>query len=261
MGKFTHYLITRFNVPVDNWVSDKAGLPVLDDTWFQHRISLFNQYCVPTVASQSEKNFQWLIYCDSFTKPGQLQAIKKSVSQIPSASIRLVENAAKMLIDLRQLLSIAPSPFLITSRMDNDDGLADNFIQTIQQHFNEKDKGLLNINAGIIYDVNEKVMTRMTHALRNHYGSLIEERKKAEDILTVLGFAHDQPPTHIHIENISGESYWLKIIHDRNLKSQLKGKPVFGYRHYFPIIPNDNFKISIWNTLKYIFKRGINKIN
>ena len=51
--KFTHYLITRFNVPVKNWDRDKAGKPVLDDAWMHNRLDLFRRYCVPGVANQT----------------------------------------------------------------------------------------------------------------------------------------------------------------------------------------------------------------
>jgi hypothetical protein len=76
MVKFTHYLVTRFNVPVDNWNRDKTGQPTLDGTWMKHRLALFNRYCVPTISGQTEKNFHWIIYCDVNTFSTDKQKLK-----------------------------------------------------------------------------------------------------------------------------------------------------------------------------------------
>jgi len=50
----------------------------------------------------------------------------------------------------------------------------------------------------------------MKNSLRNHYTRLIEEKKSAEELLTVLGFSHGYPPHGVHIENITGERVGLK---------------------------------------------------
>ena len=81
--KFTHYLITRFNVPVKNWDRDKAGKPVLDDAWMLSRLELFRRYCVPGVANQTNKDFTWLIYCDTLTSSGFQADIHQAISDIP----------------------------------------------------------------------------------------------------------------------------------------------------------------------------------
>ena len=260
MVKFTHYLVTRFNVPVNNWNKDKSGIPTLDNQWMQHRLSLFTRYCLPTIAGQSEKNFTWIIYCSSDTLPHDLQRIEESVRLVPGTLVRRVSDPEQMLDDLRQEISSAPTSYIITSRVDNDDGLGKNYIKSIQEHFKEMDKLLLNPCGGILYDIHEKVMTQMKSSFKNHYTSLVEKKKSAGNMLTVLGCAHDSPPEDLSIENIPGIN-WLKIIHERNLKSQLKGKPVLSFDHnLFAGLHKDEFPVSAWNTLNYSFKRIIQKL-
>lgn len=256
MVKFTHYLVTRFNVPVENWDKDKAGRPTLDEPWMTHRLWLFRKYCVPTIIDQTSHNFQWIIYCDTNTSFIKKTQIEESVRSVPGTLIRLVTHHAAMMSDLRELISGSSTPFVITTRLDNDDGLGENLIQNIQDHFKEADKLVLNPTDGIIYDINEKVMTRMRNSKRNHYTSLIEKNKTAEELLTVLGFPHDNPPPGVVIENIAGDRAWLKIIHEKNIKSQLKGKPIFAKKNiYFNGIKNKEFHFSFVNTLKYTFRR------
>lgn len=256
MVKFTHYLVTRFNVPVENWDKDKAGRPTLDEHWMTHRLWLFRKYCVPTIIAQTCQNFEWIIYCDINTSFIKKTQIEESVRLFPHAMIRMVAHQGEMMSDLREYMSSADTPYIITTRLDNDDGLGGNLIHDIQDHFKEIDKLLLNPSSGILYDINEKVMTRMRKSKRNHYTSLIEKNKNAEYLLTVLGFPHDNPPAGVSIENMKGDRAWLKIIHEKNIKSQLKGRPVFAKKNiYFDGIKNSEFHYSFVNTMKYTIRR------
>ncbi len=261
MVKFTHYLVTRFNVPVENWGTDKSGQITLDDVWLKHRIELFLRYCVPTVAAQSEKNFTWLIYCDTDTNADVRLTIENSIQSIPTASIRFASTFNQLLVDLKEVMFNTASTFLITSRLDNDDGLGKNYIKYVQAHFREADNLLLNLGSGIVFDVNENVLTQIRLAPNNHYTSLVEKRKNADTLLTVFGFPHDNPPGYLQIINIPAAYAWLKIIHERNVKSRLKGRPILKFNSdAFEVIDKKYFTISIFNTLRYILTRSLEKI-
>jgi len=256
MVKFTHYLVTRFNVPVDPWSRDKHGQTTLDDTWMQHRLVLFAKYCVPTVTHQTEKNFTWLVYCSRLTEEGHRLEIENAIRLLPNAAIRFADSPGQMLDDLQNQMSDATTPYVISSRVDNDDGIGRNYIKTIQAHFKPEDKLLLNLDGGVVYDIHNKVMTQMRKNPRNHYTSLIEARKETSPLLTVLGFPHDAPPAQVRVENVFLENAWLKIIHDRNVKSRLKGRPVFftGKRKFDGVSEKD-FPVSFIQTMIYIARR------
>jgi hypothetical protein len=224
-GKFTHYLITRFNVPVKNWDRDKSGKTTLDQAWMQDRIKLFSTYCAPTIEHQSATRFTWLIYCDTKTSPDDLRAIQHIVAPLPMAEIHLVDNFEHLLESLKKKLSMATTPFVITSRVDNDDGLGKEYIHHIQSHFVSEDKTLLNLSGGISYDMTHRLLTASSLRL-NHYGSLIEKNEGTADFITVMGFPHDQPPELVRVIDHPYKHAWLKIIHARNLKSRIAGVPV-----------------------------------
>jgi len=256
MAKFTHYLVTRFNVPVERWQRDKSGHATLNDSWFDHRLDLFSTYCLPSVLHQTNQDFQWLIYCDQKISPSQLLKLSKLVADVTRFTIRMADSLERMLDDLRQLISEAGTPYVITSRLDNDDAIAINFIQDIQSGFEEKELMLLHFDDGIAYDCIVRVATRMQTKVHNTFTSLVERIATTHDIVTVYGFHHTEIPSSIQIVHISGGEHWLKVIHDRNLRSQLAGIPV---NH----IPGANFgitsssatSISWWNTLRYTAKR------
>ncbi|MEO6133407.1 MAG: glycosyltransferase [Saprospiraceae bacterium] len=102
--KFTHYLVTRFNVPVEGWNRDKSGQTVLDESWMNHRLALFLSYCLPTIVGQTEKKFQWILYCDKNTPVAYRLQIETAVSMIQGVKIRDVSHLAELMEDLRSLI-------------------------------------------------------------------------------------------------------------------------------------------------------------
>jgi hypothetical protein len=255
-GKFTHYLITRFNVPVKNWDRDKHGKPTLDEIWMKERLFLFTTYCVPTIAYQSVEEFTWIVYCDILTDPGYLNTIRQEVQKVPGAQLRLAGDFTSLLVDLREWLSNATTPYVITSRVDNDDGLGEDYIKTVQAHFEERDMTIINLNGGVLYDTQRKLMTRFNTVKLNHYGSLIEETDNRGENLTVLGYPHHHPPEEANVVEVPIRFGWLKIIHSRNLKSRTSGLPVLRKNmvaHFG--LKGTVFPVSITNTIVYVLKR------
>jgi hypothetical protein len=259
--KFTHYLITRFNVPVNNWNKDKAGNPVLDAQWMGNRLELFANYCVPTITQQTQKNFIWLIYCDESTLPIHLDRIQHLVSHIPNVQIRLVPDFDQLLTDIRTYISLAKTPYVITSRMDNDDGLGPIFMADVQDHFLEQDMTIINFTKGVLYDQYKRVLTEIKDSQRNHYGSLIEQTNGGKGLITVVGYPHGLPPAGSHVLNIQTRFAWLKIIHQRNMASKTNGIPLLqsGVSSHFNL-PPDAFAVSYWNTFLFAVKRMLSKM-
>jgi len=256
MAKFTHYLVTRFNVPVESWHHDKSGTVTLDENWFQHRLDLFQKFCVPAVAQQSLKNFQWLIYCDRATHPDQLRNIEEAIVDVPKASIRLAENISHLLTDLKVLMSQCATFYVISSRLDNDDGISNDYVRTVQEHFEEQDKILINLDGGVLYDIDDKVLTQLNTESTNAFTSLIEKNTSPENLLTVLGFHHTDVPDGVKVVHVKKGLHWLKIIHLRNVRSSLRGRPVFN-NHYKDLagFNTNEFPVSFVKTLRYVLRR------
>ncbi len=260
-GKFTHYLITRFNVPVKNWDKDKAGRPTLDAAWMQERIELFRTYCVPSIASQDQKDFTWIVYCDSESPDDALQIIQQEVGHVQGAHVRLAMDFDALLVDLRALLAEAATPYVMTSRLDNDDGLGRHAIQLIQSHFVAEHQVIINLTGGVLYDIRQKILTELRHTALNHYGSLIEYVNPGLACRTVLGFPHHQPPPDFRVVDVPCRRAWLKIIHDRNLKSRTAGIPLFRRNMYddFGIDPKA-FSLSYRAMTRYLWQKVWSKV-
>ncbi len=256
MGKFTHYLITRFNVPVEAWRLDKAGQHTLDDTWLNHRVELFERFCLPSVRQQTQQHFQWILYFDPHTPPVFRKKIESAVEFMPNTSLRFVADMNALLADLGSLIHLSPSPYVMTTRLDNDDAIGRTFIQTLQDHFEEKSNLILNLVGGLYYEVNQNVLTKMKAETCNPHLTLIEQIVPNQKPMTVLAFSHTAIPEEMTIRHLREPGHWLKIIHSRNIKSRLKGKPVFrittSITEEWGNIP---FPLSKWNTVQYLFQR------
>jgi len=258
VDKPDHFLITRFNVAIPAWERDKAGMTTLDQQWMDHRMALFSNYCAPSVAGQTIHDFKWLIYCDPHTAATYIDAINKSIARVPNAEIRLVEDFDALKKDVRQVVSTGSSPYIITSRVDNDDALGKAYIQMIQTAFVTEDRTIINLCGGILYDLPNKILTRLPDMRFNHFGSLIEKRNPSETNLTVMGFSHHDPPGDVKVINVKSEYAWLKIIHERNVNSRAIGVPVFSSnvcKHFS--IDKRAMTVSRYHSILYFFKRGL----
>jgi len=225
---FGHYLITRFNVPVPGWDRDRRGMPTRDDAWLEHRLRLFTDYCLPTVRGQAATNFTWILGFDRGMPESHRLSIRAVLDEIPQVEWIEAGDHDDFMRQLRVRLAGDPAPYLVTSRLDNDDGLGTDYIRAVQAAFVPEDKRLLNLTGGIAYDITQRVLTRIRMARRNHFTSLIEANDQSGNLLTVIGFPHHHPPASVHLVELPTRFGWLKIVHGRNVSSRLKGIPVFG---------------------------------
>jgi hypothetical protein len=230
-GKFTHYLITRYNVRLDQWGKDVHGQPTLKDDWMSHRFALFSRYCLPSVIAQVNLDFTWLIYFESSTTLLDLQQIRNLVEPYPFIRIRLVSGYFECMKDIDAELSSTQTPYVITSRLDNDDAISAEYIRAVQSYFVPVDRTLINMLSGYGYIPHQQVVTRLLNIQRNSFSSFIEERRAEGGHITVRGFPHGTPPEGTTIINVDKGYYWLKIFHQRNLLSKPFGYPVF--RNHF----------------------------
>jgi len=258
VDKTDHYLITRFNVPVPNWARDKAGITTLDEAWMNHRITLFNTFCAPSVAGQTLKDFRWLIYCDRNTAKEFVDQINQSILMIPHAELRFVKDFDELKVDLKQVISTGGNQYIITSRVDNDDALGRKYIELTQVNLIHENRMVINLCGGALYDLHQRILTKLPQMRFNHFGSLVEKRNDTVEYLTVMGFSHHDPPADVKVKDVKSEYAWLKIIHDRNVNSRTIGVPVFSsdLAQHFNLEKNV-LPVSLLRSIVYFFKRSL----
>ena len=125
---FRHVILTRFNLATSGRESKLRNNP----DWLSHRFDLFERYCLPSVCGQTTQDFDWLIFFDDQTPEEFRSRVKDAQSMQPFHSIYSPlfpsdgwRNAAL------DCVSSDPREALLTSTLDNDDGIAQDYVQRL----------------------------------------------------------------------------------------------------------------------------------
>ncbi|GAB3219687.1 hypothetical protein J0A67_04875 [Algoriphagus aestuariicola] len=221
---FKHILFTRFNIYYKTKMAQKGFDP---EFWLLERFEIFRKYCFPSVVKQSNLNFTWMIYVDSETTPAVYNSLKELITPYPFIllvkrkfshfSLKLVINE-----DIHQYFG-QEFGYLISSRVDTDDMLHWDYIQSVQQRFNFQDYEALNFNKGLVYDIETGVSSTKYH-FYNAFISLVEKRK-TDGFLTVfykLHINYSDDPKKTEIKNQI--PMWCVTVHGLNVSTSFYGE-------------------------------------
>ncbi len=232
-----HYLITEWNVDM------------VDMEWLTARQKLFEKITLPSVMAQSNVSFEWILVSDSRT-PDEFKSVLNSYPAtvfyydwgnhdwespeyngsgtkggVMQRSIDL-EYIAK---PLQEFIGEQDTDYVITSRLDNDDGISTDHIDKIQkvakQHW-KGDRFWLNLVRGLkycdgyVYPVNSAA---------SPFISFVEPPHKLK---TTYQVCHTEAKTSGYpmVQIRQGAPTWLQVIHGANLLNKLmrvKGKALF----------------------------------
>jgi hypothetical protein len=213
----THLLLTRFNVQA-GYGDPKAGL---DPKWLEHRFELFEKFCYPSVCTQLNQNFKWLVFFDDQTPElfkSKIAAYARYKNLIPVYvhgyfSESVLRSALAEHID-------NGSSHMITTRLDNDDAISRSFIELIQAQFKGQSCEFINFNQG--YCLHNQKLYLMEDS-SNPFISLIESLD-GSPLKSVLCVAHNKLKTVGNIHQVTDEPAWLQVIHRGNVSNIVRGK-------------------------------------
>lgn len=207
-----HAVLTRFNL----------GTPA-DVPWLEHRIRLFERFCLPSLRSQSCQDFVWLIFCDAATR----EPWRSRLLAYASANTRLVwvpygsgdvyrtQESDCYAAAVQELLS-GDEAFVLTTRCDNDDAVSSDFVETLQEALRPgTDREFLNLFDGYVW---HQGSVSPAYMWSNSFLSYLEPVTAAGPVLTVMHVKHPNASTSAPVRDFSdGWRYWLQVCHDRNL--------------------------------------------
>ena len=212
-----HLLLTRFNVIGGRVHSISNG-------WLEHRLKLFQSLCLPSVASQSDQGFVWLIFVDESTNMdivGRLGAFQRD---------RFFEICFCPRFDRRYFGDIVRAyssgyDYVITSRLDNDDILHPSYIQRVRSGaIGDSKTGKfcerywVNLNNG--YRLSSCGLYRM-RAMSNSFISLVEPVNGQYKLATVYAVNHTRAITIAPIRSVECTGSWIQVIHGYNLRNRI----------------------------------------
>ncbi len=208
-----HLLLTRFNVPHPAYVRDKHGAVVADDAWLEHRFELFEKFTLPSVRSQREARFRWLICFAARTPESYRRRIARDQEIFPFTPL-FVDTFADLIPQVRAQVNPA-TEFLITSRLDNDDALCVDALGAIAAAFHEQAFEFVHLATGYIYSHGTIYSARLPDG---PFLTLIE-RRSPQPWRTVWSTDHDRVRELGPVRDLEARPYWLQVVHERNLRN------------------------------------------
>ena len=214
MGQFNHFFLTKFNVR-----SFKDLRPGCQPEWLEKRFKLFDQYCFPSVSSQSNQNFQWLVFFDVDTPEPFKQKIaeyankwKNFVPVYLDCPLPYGEFPDEVRAVVRNYIP-ADCEYLITTWLDNDDAIHKDYVQMIQDNFAQQDGETLNFFFG--YQLAEGKLY-FDFELANHFISLIE-KYNPESFNTCLCRPHKELyEVCKSAQKVFCKPAWIEVVHGSN---------------------------------------------
>ena len=217
---YKHYIITRFNLRKSEWTIGKNKNPVLTDLWHDNRFELFKNFCFPSVANQTNQNFEWLIFFDNNTKPKYRKIIEDLQTQFSGFSPIFIDGMDAFLPSVQHIINRCNQPYLITSRLDNDDCLSRHYIEIVQKQFKKQDFLALDFVNGYTLQTGKQFKIGKELHVFNPFISLIE---KNDNPVTVWSRSHASWKHEPLIKNIKNKPIWLSVIHEENKVNKFKG--------------------------------------
>ena len=218
-NEFQHFILTRFNLLL--WHKDKEGRKVRTRKWLEHRFSLFERYCLPSIKNQSCQNFEWIVLFDSTTPEEykeRIEGYKRSFPQLAVVFVEPENGRYFAQIFRNEIIKRLKSNRVISTYLDNDDALDASFAKDVQQRaLQVADGTFIRYRDGYQYYTDHQYLMRIQYP-RNHFISIVE--KGDTSLKGIFGYG-----SHIGIGTIKGVKIlevedvpiWCEVIHDRNM--------------------------------------------
>lgn len=213
--------------------------------WLRNRQVLFEKYCLPAVAGQTQRNFKWIIYLDTQSP----QWLRQRITELEKLGIftpiyRDEVPHDVLLADIHDVTG-AEGDVLLTTNLDNDDGLAVDFVQRLQLAVKDDTRVAIYLARGLIQQ-SGKLYSRKDPI--NAFCSVAESWDSPStcwsDWHTKLGESMPQV-------QLFGDPAWLQVIHTGNVSNRVRGIRVSPekYRHGFLVGLDEVQTPSTWDIL------------
>jgi len=222
-----HFLITRFNLPTPG----PESLVRAREGWLRERAGLFERYCLPSVAAQSSSRFRWLIYFDPQSPAWLRERIRTwSADGLFTPVYRTSVETGDLLADMRSLVP-EPAGTVMTTNLDNDDGVATDFVERLQQAAAQtRGRTALYLPRGLI------LAGTGLFARRDRTNAFCSVAEPWADAVTCWADWHTLLGRSMPVREVPGPAGWLQVVHGGNVSNRVRGLRVSPetYRQRFP---------------------------
>jgi putative rhamnosyltransferase len=215
-----HVLLTRFNLPTPG----VEGLIRAEEGWLHNRVELFERYCAPSVANQTQP-VSWIIYFDPDSPDWLLERLHPFVRNgLFKPILRASVTQDQLLSDISETVPHR-SKVLLTTNLDNDDGLAADFCERLRSVQTAHPRVAIYMVHGLIKSA-EGLFSRTDR--RNAFCSVLEPWDGA---VTAWAEYHNEFPRVMPVVELDGPPSWLQVVHGANVSNRVRGRLVSPRAH------------------------------
>ena len=197
----THVVMTRFNVRVEEGAFEPPP-----ETWLRKRIAHFERFTAASMAAQTVQPDGWVIFCDAGSPDWLVTRLERV------ARLQLVDGIFGA--DVAAGAVATDDLPLITTRLDNDDAFARDYIEAIQRQ--APVEGYVNFIHGVqLFD--RRLYRRSDPS--NAFISRVEQRSSE----TVFATPHRLILGRHPLRQVKAPPMWLQLIHDANVANAARG--------------------------------------
>lgn len=215
---FDHFILTRFNLASPGRESRLRS----DPAWLTLRFELFERFCLPSLVAQTNQNFRWLIFFEHDTPDEFKLRITALADRYSSIEPQWVDSLRGPSVeDLLSAVLASDKPFLLTSRLDNDDALAADFVEKLQASVPDQVDAPVFLNFPLGFNYQSEV-AYLDCDYSNAFMACYEPR---QDFGTVWVRQHHRVSEVGAVVQIDSEqAMWLQVIHSHNVSNRVRGR-------------------------------------
>lgn len=225
--KSYHFILTRFNLRL--WSTDKNKRSTHTKEWMQQRLSLFETYTLPSVASQTVQNFKWIVLFSSDTPLEYKPVLDSFKARCPQ--LRFVGVAPESSANFAQIFSevmqseVADEEAIVTSTyLDNDDALNVRYLEYIESITENNTRYFVFFPHGMQYFTQSKIASTAYYR-RNHFHTLVEHVNHKNEINGVFAYGSHYyicKQADVPVVYACHRNAWLEVIHQTNVINDVR---------------------------------------
>ncbi len=226
---FRHFLLTRFDVNLGDQSRYRT------DEWFDRRLDLFEQFTCPSIASQTEKSFTWIVFFHEKSR----ETVERRFGADPEFYTAVFTADLWEPAVVRAAVRALGTPeqgTVVSTQLDCDDVLAPDTIERIQRAVARDPRQRTYLNFPLGYQF---AQGRFYIALdpSNPFITLVEPVTNLDQALFAYHLCHEDASEHAPVQQVDWTPAWLQVVHGTNISNHTNGlrirnaKPWEEFRH------------------------------
>ncbi len=212
------------------------GAQPAPEEWLRYRLGFFVEATYPSVMSQTTQDFDWLVLFDDRCSE-RFRADVEDLAEDVFTPVWSHEEFRRDSFAVRAAVG-ARAPFLITSRIDSDDAMAVDFMETVQAQFERQERLFVSLTRGVQVD-RPTGAVYLSDSLSNPFLSLVERREPGHLPDTVFVARHARARAQGPIREVRAPVMWMQVVHGTNVSNIVNGPRVS------PRVVGDRFQIEL----------------